>query len=90
MSARHPFGHIAIAPTPPSRPAFWIGAPREGWTDFCARMMNIPIPLDEVSDREVWIIQRRADVLATLIGLQQGASHAAIRMADVRQRGVWL
>lgn len=76
-----PFGHIVIAPKPVPHGAFWIDAPRSGFTEFCAAQMNVPIPVDDVTDGEVAVIQRRADVLATIAGYQQARSNRELRMA---------
>lgn len=86
--APQPFGHIAIEPKPESHGSFWIDAPREGFTAWCAAVTGAPVPVDEVSDRDVQIIQRRADILATLVGIQQGRQNSAIRRAVIVGREV--
>lgn len=81
--ARQPFGHIVIEPKPEHHGSFWIDAPREGFTTFCSEVMAVPIPVDDVTDREAQVLQRRADLLATLVGLQQARQNGAIRRANV-------
>ncbi len=81
-----PFGHLYIEPKPPVHAAFWIGAPREGFTEFCARMCDVAIPVEDVTEQEAQIILRRQDVLATLIGIQQATSNQAIRSAVIVRR----
>ena len=81
-----PFGHIYLEPKPVPHGAFWIDAPRVGFTEFCARMCDAPIPVEDVTAREAQIIQRRQDVLAALVGLQQATRHREIRHANVLSR----
>jgi hypothetical protein len=68
-----------------SNPSWWESADRAGFTLFAASTLNQPIPLDDVSNSEVQIIQRRQDVMATLIGIQQGKSNRAVRSAEVNR-----
>ena len=65
---------------------WWEGQPQVGFTQFCSAMMNTPIPVEDVTEREAEIIQRRRDVLATLVGLQQATSNAAIRRVVIRRK----
>lgn len=67
--------------------SFWLNnPPRIGWTQFCADQMHVPIPVEDVTEREAQIIQRRADLLATVMGLQQATSNREIRSAQVGSR----
>ena len=65
---------------------WWEGQPQAGFTTYCSVQMNAPIPVEDVTEREAEIIQRRRDVLATLVGIQQATSNAAIRQVVIRRR----
>lgn len=69
--SQHHFGHIYIEPKPAPHGAFWVGAPREGFTAYCAAQCAVSIPADDVTAGETEVIQRRQEVLAALVGLQQ-------------------
>lgn len=63
--------------------SFWIdNPPREGFTEFCAAQLHVPIPVEDVTAGEARIIQQRRDVLATVIGLQTATSNPALRQAE--------
>lgn len=61
--------------------AFWISAPREGFTQACVEAFGKFQVLDDVSDREVRAIVQRGDLLAALAGVRQGRQNGAIRRA---------
>lgn len=65
--------------------SWWEGADRHGFTLFAATKLGEVIPLDDVSHTEAQIIQRRADVMATLLGIQQAKSNGAVRAAEVNR-----
>lgn len=65
---------------------WWEGQPQSGFTSYCSEMMNAPIPVEDVTEREAQIIQRRMDVLATLVGIQQATSNQEIRSAVIVRR----
>jgi len=80
------FGHIAIEPKRVSDASWWVGQPADGFTERCAKAMQTHVPLDDVSSLETVIYQRRADVLATLIGLRKGKALRAVQGTDVVRR----
>lgn len=73
---------IALDPQPasPGFP-FWATSPREGFTQSCREAFGEFVLVDEISASEVEAYQRRSDLLATLVGVQQGKSNSAIRRA---------
>ncbi len=72
-------GHVLIK----AAPSWWTIIGPHNFTRTCAEAMHAPVLVDDVSDREVSIIQARADVLATVTGFQQARSNAALRSAIV-------
>ncbi len=78
------FGDIAIKRPPASnRGPFWIGAPRDGFTKFCAVTLQQQIALDDVSDSEAKAMVRRQDLLSALEGVRQAKQVGAILRANV-------
>lgn len=74
---------IAVAPS------WWQGddVPRVGFTAFAAKTLEQSIPIDQTSsDSEAQIIQRRQDVLMTLVGIRTATSNRAVRHANVVSR----
>jgi len=64
--------------------SWWPSAERAGFSGECrTRFQNdfLPVPMDDVSPAEAQAMQRRGDLLATLVGVQAGKSNGAIRRA---------
>lgn len=57
----------------------WEGQPREGFTAYMARVLNVPVGVDDVSDQEVAIVVKRQHVLSALIGLQRNKQTVGVR-----------
>ncbi len=66
--------------------SWWIGPSREGFTQFAAVMMHVPIPVEDVTAEEAEIFVRSRAVMAVLIGYQQAKSNHEIRTAVVVRR----
>lgn len=66
--------------------AFWINAPRDGFTAFAAQTLNAPVPVDDVTDREVQVIQQRHEWLQVVTGAKRATPNHAIRSAVVVSR----
>jgi hypothetical protein len=86
MRKHHALPGLFIEPKPPVRPAFWIGAPKDGFTRYCAQQCAVTIPLDEMTVSEALIIQRRQTLVATLIAVQKAKARHEIQHANVVSR----
>lgn len=63
---------------------WWTAAERAHFFSECRTRFHddfLPVPLDDVSASEAQAMQRRGDLLATLVGVQQAKSNGAIRRA---------
>lgn len=67
--------------TPSSSPR--IGAPREGFTAYYAKVLNVAIPVDEVGDEACRIIVARRYVHEALIGLHQSKVNVGVLSAQL-------
>lgn len=67
--------------------SWWEGpnVPRAGFTRFCADQLNVPIPVDEVSDSDGQLIVRRMDLNAAIVALHQARQNGALRRASVER-----
>jgi hypothetical protein len=84
MRKHHALLGIFIEPKPPVRPAFWIGAPKDGFTNYCAQQCAVTIPLDDVTLTEALIIQRRQTLMVTAV--EKAKARHEIQHANVVSR----
>jgi hypothetical protein len=67
--------------------SWWlIDPPREGFTSLCAQQLNVPIPVDDVTDRETQIVVQRREVLSFITGKSKATRTAGIVSAQIGNR----
>ena len=77
-------GHVFLPKARVCRESWWIDADRQGFTEKAAKEVNVVIPVDDVSDREVAFYARRQDVMQAVLGIQRGKSNRAVRSVAER------
>lgn len=66
--------------------SWWIDpepVKREGFTAYASKVLNAPIKVDDISDREMQAMVRRADLLAALIGVRTATASRVTRAIEL-------